>query len=151
MKKICFAASSGGHLEQLNMLKPLMDKHDSYILTEKTNYNFETGRKTFYLYQINRSELLFIFKFLFIFIKSFFIFLREKPDFIISTGALCTIPTCIIAKLFRKKVIFIESFAKVKSQSITGKIMYKFADLFLIQWEDLYEFYPKATYGGGIY
>ena len=36
--KICFAASSGGHYEQLMMLKPLMNKYDSFILTEKTLY-----------------------------------------------------------------------------------------------------------------
>lgn len=36
--KICFAASSGGHFEQLLMLKPLMKKYDSFILTEKTLY-----------------------------------------------------------------------------------------------------------------
>ena len=34
--KICFAASTGGHFEQLMMLKPLMKKYDSFILTEKT-------------------------------------------------------------------------------------------------------------------
>jgi len=29
--KICFAASSGGHYEQLMMLKPLMEKYDSFL------------------------------------------------------------------------------------------------------------------------
>ena len=33
--KICFAASSGGHLEQLMMLYPMMKKNESFILTEK--------------------------------------------------------------------------------------------------------------------
>lgn len=37
--KICFAASSGGHYEQLMMLKPLMEKYDSFVVTEKTDYN----------------------------------------------------------------------------------------------------------------
>ena len=36
--KICFAASSGGHFEQLMMLRPLMERHDSFVLTEKTAY-----------------------------------------------------------------------------------------------------------------
>ena len=31
-KKICFAASSGGHFEQLMMLRPLMEKYDSFII-----------------------------------------------------------------------------------------------------------------------
>lgn len=39
--KICFAASSGGHYEQLMMLKPLMEKYDSFVITEKTDYNAE--------------------------------------------------------------------------------------------------------------
>ncbi|MEM5600081.1 hypothetical protein AAHB61_03905 [Bacillus cereus] len=29
--------------------------------------------------------------------------------------------------------------------------MYKHADLFLVQWEDMKKFYPNAKYGGGIY
>ena len=36
--KICFAASSGGHYEQLMMLKPLMNKYDSFVITEETTY-----------------------------------------------------------------------------------------------------------------
>ena len=39
--KICFAASSGGHYEQLMMLKPLMEKYDSFVITEKTDYSAE--------------------------------------------------------------------------------------------------------------
>ena len=38
-KKVCFAASSGGHFEQLSMLKPLMDEYDSFVVTEETAYN----------------------------------------------------------------------------------------------------------------
>lgn len=37
--KICFAASSGGHFEQLMMLKPLMSRYDSFVVTEKTSYS----------------------------------------------------------------------------------------------------------------
>ena len=37
-KKVCFAASSGGHFEQLSMLKPLMDEYDSFVVTEETAY-----------------------------------------------------------------------------------------------------------------
>ena len=46
--KICFAASSGGHYEQLMMLKPLMEKYDSFVITEKTDYSAEAkGEKTY--------------------------------------------------------------------------------------------------------
>ena len=83
--------------------------------------------------------------------KSFKIFLREKPDVIISTGALATIPMCIFAKVLKKKIIFIESFAKVTSPTLTGKLIYKFADQFYVQWEQMKEYYPEAIYEGGIY
>ena len=61
------------------------------------------------------------------------------------------IPICIYAKLFGKKIIYIESMARINSPSATGKLVYKFADLFIIQWEELRKFYPKAVYGGVIY
>ena len=63
--KIIFGASSGGHLEQLMMLKPLMLKYYSILLTEKTEYGIKFDDvKTFYVSQINRKELLYPFKFI---------------------------------------------------------------------------------------
>lgn len=152
MKKICFTASSGGHFEQLMMLKPLMDKYDSFIVTEKTGYSvIKDDRKIYYLNQVNRHEKTFIFKMIANAFKSLKIFLIEKPDVIISTGALATIPMCIFAKILKKKIIFIESFAKVTSPTLTGKLIYKFADQFYVQWEQMKEHYPDAICKGGIY
>ena len=83
MKKICFTASSGGHFEQLMMLKPLMDKYDSFIVTEKTDYSvMNNDRKVYYLGQINRNEKTFIFKMIINSFKSFNIFINEKPDIV---------------------------------------------------------------------
>jgi beta-1,4-N-acetylglucosaminyltransferase len=150
--KICFAASSGGHLEQLMMLYPMMKKNESFILTEKTNYQFNSRvLKHYDVVQINRRELTFYFKFIILFVQTLIILLKEKPDVVISTGALATVPMCLLAKLFRKKLIFIESFSKITSPTITGKLLYKHADLFLVQWKDMKKFYPDAKYGGGIY
>lgn len=150
--KICFIASSGGHLEQIMMLKPLMKKYESFVVTERTDYSVSDKEIPFYyLKQVNRKELSCIFFMLINFFKSMSIFLREKPDMVISTGALSTIPMCLISKLLRKKVIFIESFAKINSPTITGKLMYKIADQFYVQWESMKDVYPNAIYKGGIY
>lgn len=152
MKKICFIASTGGHFEQIMMLKPLINKYDSFIVTEKTQYSVSKSEKNiYYLKQVNRNERTFIFKMIYNFLVTIKLFFKEKPDCIISTGALATIPMCLIAKLFRKKVIFIESFAKVNSPTLTGKLIYRFADQFYVQWEGMLKFYPKAIYKGGIY
>ncbi|MFQ9311499.1 MAG: PssD/Cps14F family polysaccharide biosynthesis glycosyltransferase [Paraclostridium sordellii] len=152
MKKICFVASSGGHFEQIMMLKPLMKKYDSFIVTEKTNYSVSNEDIPFYyLKQVNRHEFKFILYMMINTIKTIGIFLKEKPDIVISTGALATIPMCFIAKIFRKKIIFIESFAKINSPTLTGKLVYKFANQFYVQWEEMKKIYPDAIFKGGIY
>lgn len=150
--KIVFAASSGGHLEQLLMLKPLMEKYDSILVTEKTDYS--TGKQpisTRFLKQINRKELSFLPHLFINSFRSLCIFIKERPDVMITTGVLAVIPLALLMKLFGKKLIYIESFAKVHSKNLTGNLLYKFADQFYVQWEDMLELYPKAIYKGGIY
>jgi len=58
MKKICLISSSGGHFEQLLMLKKLSENHELYIVTEKTKYTSDdkTEIKTYYTNQVNRFE-----------------------------------------------------------------------------------------------
>lgn len=152
MKKICFAASSGGHFEQLLMLRPLMNKYDSFILTEKTGYSvLSDDRRAYYLSQVNRKEKTWLFAMLKNAVKTLGIFLKERPDAVICTGVLAMIPMCLLCKLFGRKVIYIESFAKVTTPTETGKLMYKFADRFYVQWESMLEVFPNAIYLGGIY
>ena len=152
-KKICLISSSGGHFEQLLMLRKLNQKNDIFIVTEKTKYNKKDKKINYFIPQVNRKEFLFVFKMFFILIKSFYIFIKEKPDVIISTGVLASIPMLFIGHIFKKKVIYIESFAKISSPTMTGKLIYKkrIADQFYVQWESMLEFYPEAIYKGGIY
>lgn len=151
--KICFIASSGGHLDELLMLKPLMKKYDSYIITEKTSYSVLTDKENdvYYVSQIDRREIVFLFKLITLLVQSAWLLIKEKPDVVIATGALVSVPTCLLAKLFGKKVVFIETFAKLYSPSLSGKIVYRFADLFIIQWDSLKTYYQNAVYGGWIY
>ncbi|CVI73534.1 UDP-N-acetylglucosamine--N-acetylmuramyl-(pentapeptide) pyrophosphoryl-undecaprenol N-acetylglucosamine transferase [Clostridiales bacterium CHKCI001] len=150
--KVCFAASTGGHFEQIMMLKPLMEKYNSFILTEKAKYRINSrNQRTYYLRQVNRKEHFWEIKLLCNLIISFSIYLKEKPDVIITTGVLSMIPMCLICHFLGRKVIYIESFAKVNSGTMTGKLLYKFADNFYVQWENMKKIYPKAKYWGGIY
>ena len=85
------------------------------------------------------------------FLKSCRIVFKEKPDVIITTGVLAIIPLCLVVKIHGGKVVYIESFAKVNSPTLTGRLVYKFADQFYVQWESMKKFYPNAIYLGGIY
>lgn len=150
--KIGFAASSGGHYEQLLMLKPLVEKYEGFVITEETQYKTVVdGVKMYYMKQVNRREIGFLSNTLVNTWRSIKIFIHEKPDLIICTGVLAMIPICLIAKIAGKKLIYIESFAKVTSGTISGKFLYHFADRFYVQWEEMLKVYPKATFLGGIY
>lgn len=152
--KICFAASSGGHLEEISRLREIEETHESILVTENTNFQeLHFCPKVYYVPQINRKEPLFLFKLIKIFIQSAMILKKERPDCIISTGALAATPICMLGKWSKRKVIYIESFARVDSPSLTGTIVYKLklADLFLVQWKEMLEFYPDAVYCGGIF
>lgn len=151
-KKLCFAASSGGHFEQLVMLRPLMEKYDSIVITEETSYKAKVnGQKMYYMKQVNRKEKTFIPRMVANTVRALKIYRTEKPDVVICTGVLAMIPMCLIAKLHGKKLVYIESFAKVTSATLTGKLLCNFADQFYVQWPQMQEVYPKALYLGGIY
>lgn len=149
--KICFTASSGGHLEEITRLLPIAEGFQSFLITEKSTNINSPWEKTYYLRQMNRKEILFPIFFIETMIMAWKIMQREKPDYIISTGALITYPFCLIAKIKKVKIIYIESFARVDEPSLTGRLMYPLADLFLVQWEEMKAFYPKAIYAGGVF
>lgn len=150
--KICFAASSGGHYEQLMMLEPLMRKYDSFVVTEKTRYSKPlSGTDTWYLLQVNRREADFPLKLIANAVKAICVLHREKPDVVVTTGVLAVVPLCLLQKLRGGKLIYIESFAKVSGPTETGRFLYRIADRFYVQWPSMLRFYPKAKYVGGIY
>lgn len=151
-KKICFVSSSGGHWEELMCLEEISKENQSFYVTEDGGQISDNSKENIYLVpQINRHEKTFIFKFISLFAKANKILRKEKPDIIITTGALASYPFCVLAKLSGKKVIYIESFARVYEKSLTGKLVYPFADLFIVQWESMLKCYPKAEYKGGIF
>lgn len=150
--KICFVASSGGHWEELLCLKPLTEKYDSVFVTEKGGQSDDAeGLRIYTVDQMNRKEKFFVLKFIRLFVKAAIFTYREKPDVFITTGALISFPFCVIGKLFRKKIVYIESFARIEGKSMTGKLVYPIADYFVVQWKSMLEYYPKAHYGGAIF
>ena len=152
VKKICFVASSGGHLEELYCLRELANTFHACLITEESQFSTATfGENVYFVPQINRKEKKFFVHFIKLFFEAGRILKIEKPDCIISTGALMTVPICVLAKVKRKKIIYIESFARVNHASLTGRIMYHIADLFLVQWPDMKKCFPKSEYFGGIF
>lgn len=156
MKKVLFISSCGGHLTELLQLSPMFKDYNYHIITEKTKNNLYLKKKykdkiNFLIYGTKDYPLTYPFKLLANCFLSLFYFLKLKPEYIVTTGVHTAGPMCLIAHLFKRKVIYIETFANAHSKTATGRLIYKFADLFIVQWESMKEVYHDATYGGWIF
>jgi len=155
MKKCMFISSGGGHLEELLQLESLFDRCEYSLITEKTKtttYLKDKYKNVSYLVYGTKDHLLpYLFIFPFNIIKSFFLYLKYKPEYIITTGTHTAVPMCKIGKLFKSKVIFIETLANSIKPTKAGSMVYKDADLFLVQWESMLKVYPDASYWGGVF
>ena len=155
-KKVLFISSTGGHLDELMQLSPLFEKYDSYVITEKDKSNGylkeKYGEKMYYLPYGTRARIFsYIFKYFYLCLKTIYLYTKIRPKVIVTTGTHTAGPMCIIGKIFRSKIIYIETFANTNKKTVTGKLIYPIADLFIVQWEEMQEIYPKAVYGGSIY
>lgn len=139
-------------MEQIKQLDPLRDEYDIVYLVSDNCSNRGMKDAVFVPEYRNNFKIMKYLDLVRIFLASFALMRRIKPDVIISTGSAATFPACWIQKkIYKRKVIYIESFAKRTSGTITGKLVYPFADFFIIQWEELKRVYPNAIYGGMIY
>jgi UDP-N-acetylglucosamine:LPS N-acetylglucosamine transferase len=144
-KKICLACSAGGHLRELQLaIGNIPNDYDCYWLTLKT-----TSTKAF----LKDKEHVFLTNFqpakkwtlLVNCIQAVFWVLVKRPDVIITTGAGVVVPTVFFAKkLLGTKVIFINSAADVVRASRTPVWIEKYADLFMVQWDDMLKIFPNA-------
>lgn len=152
MKKICFISSSGGHLEQIKQLDDVAKQYDHYYILPDNQSTRCFDEKKYLVGDFYRKKsIIFVMRFIYTAIQQFFLFLKERPDVVITTGAGVAIPTCLYAHFFGKKLIYIESFARMNSLNKTAKLLNKYADLFIVQWEDLCQIVSNAVYGGWIY
>lgn len=155
-KKVLFISSTGGHLNELLQLAPLFEKYDYKIITEKDKANEKLkeqyGEKLYFLPYGTRAKLFtYIFKYFYLCLKTIYLYFKIRPQVIVTTGTHTAGPMCYLGKIFRSKIIYIETFANKNKKTATGRLIYPIADLFIVQWEEMLKLYPKAIYGGSIY
>lgn len=152
-RKIGIISSKGGHLIQILQLKPIFKKSERFWITFKgvdTEYFLKREKVYYAFYPESRNVLNFI-KNLFL---AFFIFIKEKPNYLISCGAGIAVPFFIVGKIFFKaKLIYIEPYDFVAYPSLTGKILYKLkiVDLFLVQHKIQKKWFKKAKFWGSLF
>ena len=151
MKKVIFAASSGGHLTELLKVQELFKDYDYLLVTEMTDVTRDLKDKyniKYVDYGPNKNNIKYWWTIIKNLAKAIGIVAKFRPDTVVSTGAQVGGFFCYIGKFFGAKVVYIETMAKIKELSGTGHNVYKIADKFYVQWKNLAEKYDKAEYIG---
>lgn len=143
-RKILAISSGGGHLTELMHSLNGIEEDITYVVF-KTEYTKETlkGMKHHFIIDPHISKV----KYLLNAFQALWYYMRIRPNIIISTGAGIAIPMIIIGKKFGSKIVFIETGARVTTPSRTAELCYKYADLFIVQYKPLLEFFPNAKLG----
>jgi UDP-N-acetylglucosamine:LPS N-acetylglucosamine transferase len=149
--KICLVCGGGGHLSELLRLSEAFIEHETFYITFEASTTKNLPNAYYLRYSdsagINLRNAL---KFLRAFVDVLFILRREKPQVIVTTGDGVAIPPCCVGKCLGIKIIYIETLARVNKLSITGRVLYPIANVFLVQWKSLANKYRKAQYWGNV-
>ena len=156
---IAFVSSQGGHSGQIKLIfnEEVIGKNNAIFITETPKQD-RTPKKNsfsnkFTTYFFKKDYLLTpspyrYFKTLIALIK---LFKKEKIDVIVTNGAQLSIPAVIGARLLGIKVIFLETFIRVKTTTWTAKVCYPFSNIFLVQHPGMIKKYgSKAKFKGSV-
>nr|HID59192.1 UDP-N-acetylglucosamine--LPS N-acetylglucosamine transferase [Desulfobacterales bacterium] len=143
--KLCLVCSSGGHLFEIHSLKDWWGRHERYWVTFKKEdaISLLKGEKVYYAYFPTNRSIKNLIRNSLLALK----LLRNGDcNIIVSTGAGVAVPFFYIGKLLGKRTIYIESIARINHLSLTGRIVYPIADVFVVQWPGLRKKYPKSLF-----
>lgn len=135
MRKLALICTNGGHFEQLKNLEKFYAAYDHFWITTKHTQT-EEGLKREKKYFVPMAHFSRPWEYL-VQIPSFLkIFLTEKPTHVVSTGSgrIGLVPF-LIAKLFRIKFIYIDTFSYVRRLSKFGRMLHAVRHPICVQWE----------------
>jgi UDP-N-acetylglucosamine:LPS N-acetylglucosamine transferase len=145
-RPICIVASAGGHLSEALKATALLKAYPRFYVTFYLPHIKDSlrGEECHYVIfpRLNPG------KYVLNLFQSLRIYLKKKPQVIITTGGGMAVPFCVVGKLFGAKLVFIESGARVVRPSRASRVLYPLSDLCLVQWEPLLAYFPKAVLGG---
>lgn len=144
-RRTCLAFSPGGHWAELERALAGIVFDDVFHVTFDDGRPPPAGVRRYHLCHPRRSA----WRTLLNAWQSLRVLRRERPALVISTGADVAVPLLLLAKPFGATIIFIET-AGSDAPTLAGRLVYKVADLFVVQWPDRLERFPKAVLAQGL-
>lgn len=139
--RVLAISSGGGHWAQLLRLGKAWEACDiAYACTHKGYEsdivdNEACAHARFYVVpDANRSEKV---RLIWQLAIVALVLIRERPEVVVTTGASVGYFALRLAKLFRRRTVWVDSIANADELSLTGKIVAPYADLWLTQWKHL--------------
>jgi UDP-N-acetylglucosamine:LPS N-acetylglucosamine transferase len=148
--EVLLVASSGGHLLQMLQLADLWPKEQRHWVTFRKSdaVSLLAGEKMTWAHHPTNRNLRNFLRNLWLALR---VIRRNDIQAVVTTGAGVAVPFAIIARLFRINVVYIESMARITNPSLTGRLVYPFADTFVVQWPELRQFYKRAVSFGTVF
>lgn len=157
-KTILVVLGGGGHTKQLLKLVKQLGKsfNYEYVLASDDKLSEKSIQFKGRIFRIinprkmeDKNILKVILKFFPSTIQTITILLKSKAECILAAGPALSLHVAYLGKfLFRKKFIFLESWSRVYTKSLAGRLTANFADLIFVQWSQELKNYPKAIYAG---
>jgi beta-1,4-N-acetylglucosaminyltransferase len=145
--KIALVCSHGGHLTEMFALMEAFSGEEIVLVTYESPRTRHLPHRTYLMPNIGTSPR----RMLAALQRFVAIYRKERPELIISTGSEIAIPAFYSAKLMGIPTIFVESWCRVRTTSLSGRLVYPVADQFLVQWPELERLYGrKARYVGAV-
>ncbi len=142
--KVLLVCSSGGHLTQLYQLRPWWDQHERAWVTfsHPQVASLLRGERVIQAFAPTTRNIPNAFRNLLLAIK---VTRSERPDVVISDGAGVAFPFFIVATLLGVRTVYLEVYDQISRPTLTGRLCYPLAELFLLQWPEQSACYPRGT------
>lgn len=157
--RLLVVLGEGGHTKELVKLVDLLgaEYEYGYVLVHDDELSEQKLTVPGPVFRVRRPRdkehrlLRDLWKTLTCFLQALRIVQRFRPKAMLSTGPGVAVPVALACKLIGVRLVFVETGSRVTALSTTGRIMYRLADLFLVQWEPLAKKYPRAVYAGRLW
>lgn len=135
LRKVLAVASGGGHWQQLMLLSPAFTGCNTIYVSTNLKFIDPEFCSDFRIFSdANRNTPFGAFKCL---VQSAVIIWKERPDFIVSTGALPGLICLTVGRLAGAKTLWVDSLANSEKPSMCGKFARKISNRWFTQWEHL--------------
>jgi len=141
--KILFVCSSGGHLAQLYRLRPWWQGHQRAWVTfnDPQSRSLLGGERVTPAFAPTTRNVPNAIRNLGLAVR---VLCAERPDVVISEGAGVAFPFFLVARALGVPTAYLEVYDRITMPTLTGRLCYPITSLFLLQWPEQAQHYPRG-------